>query len=110
MGSVHVASASGTGSQSLGGAQPVVEFLARLLTAGDRVSIDGVSDVRRLHHAGWVGLTEAGTTPPGSIVVWKTYIENEFEDKAVEYAFSNDPDTLFWDITPGTSVELWVYW
>jgi hypothetical protein len=43
-------------------------------------------------------------------VVWKTYIENEFEDKAVEYAFSNDPDTLFWDITPGTSVELWVYW
>ena len=110
MGSVNVSGATGQGSQSLGGTQLVTEFLAFLITPGDRVSVDGVAPVRRLHHVGWIGLTEHSTSPAGDIVVWKTYIENEFEDKIVEFAPGNDPDTLWWDITPGTTVDLWVYW
>lgn len=89
---------------------PVVEFTGRLVTTGFRVSIDGASPVRRLHQAGWVGLTQHSTSPLGDIVVWQAFLENEFQDFAVSYAPGMDPDTLYWDISTDTELELWVFW
>lgn len=110
MGSVNVATASGQGSISLGGTQPVIEFSAYLVTPGLLTNFFGTSPVRRVFQVGWVGLTEHSTSPPADIVVWKTFVENESEDKIVSYSPGNDPDTLWWDFTPGTVVNIFVFW
>jgi hypothetical protein len=110
MGSYRNTAASGQGSASLGGVVNVNEFLADLVTAGDYVHFNGSSPVRRIHNAGWVGLSEpyAGITRP--IIVWKTFIENESEDKPVIFTIGNPPDTIWWDFTPGTVVDISVWW
>jgi len=111
MGQVNVPTASGQGSISLGGAQAVNEYLAHLITPGDETNFYGQAGVRRTFQLGWVGLSEHLTSPwTADAIVWKTFIENETEDKLVVYASGNNPDTFWWDLDPGAVVDLYVYW
>lgn len=110
MGSFTASNISGQGSVSLGGLVPAAEFVARLVTPGFFTNFAGPSPVRRTHQIGWIGLTEPPGPFTGPIVVWHTFVENEYEDKPIVYAPGNDPDTLWWDLTPGTVINVVIYW
>lgn len=110
MGYVLVPTATGHGSLTLGGAQPVVELYLQRVTDGPLVRVAGYSPVERVHQVGWVGLGVDAVGANPAYVVWDTFIHLEAEDHPIAFSPGNAPNMVYWDLTSGTTWYIGVYW
>lgn len=113
MGQHVVTSASGQGSESLGGTFNLTELDIRVITLADFASATGPAGIRRIHQQGWVGV---GITPDGGpfvgvvgITRWR-YVEQESDIHVFDTGAQVPADTIYWDIQPGGEVLIEVDW
>lgn len=100
---------SGKALISGGAALGILEVAPKLTVAGDRVDFDGAGSVQRIHHAGWVGIgADTGASPP-DLITWSTFLRYPYEDFRITNGVTF-ADTYFWDLTPGTTIELEIDW
>lgn len=101
---------TGSGKQSLGvGSVLITELAAKLVVAGNQVQKSGTPGFARVFHSCWYGVGfDAGGSPP-DLITHGRYQQVEYEDIKLS-GLNVFGDTLFWDISQGTSVEFEVDW
>lgn len=104
-------SLTGSGMAQISGGTDltILEVSPKMTVAGGLVDFDGnVVGVERIHHAGWVAIGEDFGGPLFSIT-WALFLNYPWQD----FRFTDGKHfatTYFWDLTPGTTVELEIDW
>jgi hypothetical protein len=104
-------SLTGHGTDAFGGGHSIVDIYLELRTAGDLVRFNGFAPMRRVHQAGWVGFGFAPDTTYPDFLTWQHFLEVEAFDwsnlagDSVVHA-----DTIYWDVTPGTTIYVELIW
>lgn len=104
-------SLTGSGKASIAGGAglTILEIAPKMTVAGGRVDFDGNEPgIERIHHAGWVGVgADLGGSGP-HLVTWSMFLRYPYEDFRMPANIFGD--AYFWDLTPGTTVELEIDW
>lgn len=101
---------TGSGKQSLGaGSITVLEVAATLISPGPLVQFAGPSGFRRVWHSCWYGVGYDNGASPPDWINWNVYQRLEREDYRLN-GRNIFADSVFYDVTPGTTVELEVDW
>lgn len=96
------ATAAGQGHATIGLFGPSGDVYAQLVTLGDWGRAAGVSPVRRLHQAGWLGIGYAADGIYTAYVNWASFIEYEAIDLHIAGVGAYIGTELWWDMSPGT--------
>lgn len=104
-------SLTGNGVANIDGgtSRGITEVSPKMTVAGGLVDFDGPAGFERVHHAGWVGLGfDSGGLAAPYLITWSTFLRYPWEDfRLPANIFAT---VYFWDLTPGTTVELEVDW
>lgn len=110
MGSLVVSTASGIGSSPFGMAVGWAEIYAQIVTPGPSVELISFATVPKVYHGGWYGTGYAASGGFPAYITWGKYMEYAAEDYGGPTGIVAYGDTLFWDLSLGTTVYLEVDW